>query len=333
MSDATRAAVKWHERLKRQPTSTDLADFEAWRISDPLNAQAYADVTQGLVWAQSLKDTPEMLALRQETLERLMRKPAKRTWRYAVAAGVAAILVVSGSWWAGQFLDLFGRLPVTSTASEIDTRVYQTRLGEQMNVTLADGSIMQLNTQSTVQVRYAQAERRLTLVEGQALFTVAKAPERPFVVQAGERTVTAVGTEFDVRLDGPSLQVALIEGDVIVKDQRLPADAGHRLKPNDVLSAVGSRATVTHHPDLRRFVSWKDGIVLFDNTPMSQALAELNRYGPKTVIAGDDRVAAIRLSGSFPVGRTESFLEAVQVLFPVRIVSETAEQIVLAYNG
>lgn len=330
--DTVLIASRWYYRLRAQPTSADLAAFETWRAADPHNAQAYAEAEKGAAWAQNLKDTPEILALRNETLNRVTVNQPARGGRWAIAAGIAATLAIGGFWGLSRTSGLFDGSSGPRIAAA-DMQTYRTRVGERMSVTLADGSVVHLNTQSVVQVGYTKAERRLTLVDGQALFEVAKAPQRPFIVTAQNRTVTALGTQFDVRVDPSRLQIALVEGTVVVRNSRSPTAVETRLKPNDVMRFSGNQVSLTHFPSLRSLISWKDGLVVFENTPLAEAVDELNRYTPHPIVIGDARAGSIKISGSFPTGKTDNFLEAVQLLFPVQAAEGAGDTVVLRYSG
>lgn len=326
------AAARWYDRLHAHPTSADIAAFEAWRATKPDNAKAYAEIEQSATLVRDLKDMPALLVLRNETLNRVAANRSVRGGRWAIAAGIAATLAIGGFWGLAQTSGLFGGSSAPQIAAA-DIQTYRTRLGERMSVTLADGSVVHLNTQSIVQVGYTKTERRLTLVGGQALFEVAKAPQRPFIVTAQNRTVTALGTQFDVRLDQSRLQIALVEGTVIVRNSPSPNAAATKLKPNDVMRFAGNQVSLTHFSSLRSLISWKDGLILFESTPLTEAVEELNRYTPHPILIGDAKAGAIKVSGSFPTGKTANFLEAVQLLFPVKAMKDKDDNIVLRYAG
>jgi transmembrane sensor len=206
-------------------------------------------------------------------------------------------------------------------------RVYQTGVGERLTIGLADGSTAILNTASRLRVAYSDRERRLVLEDGEALFTVAKGQPRPFVVTAGGRSITAHGTEFDVRLDSRTLKVALVEGVVSV---RAAADAREvRLAPRDVLVAEGNLTSVRSGSDLAAFVGWRDGLVMFDNATLAEAAAEMNRYLEQPRLEIEPAVAGLRLSGAFRTGQTAAFLEALDQGFHVVVTERTPRRIVL----
>lgn len=332
--DSAFVASRWYYRLGAQATPDDRAVFEKWRAADPSNAAAFARVEHGAEQVQKAKDTPEILALRNETLNRLAMNRAHRGRRWLVAAGIALTLGIGSFWGLSQNIDLGGGSSSAPQIAAADVHTYHTRLGERMSVTLADGSVVHLNTQSAVRVSYTPQERRLTLESGQALFEVAKAPHRPFIVTAGDRTVTALGTKFDIRLDPSRLQIALVEGVVVVRNGSSPTEDATTLRPNEVMRLSGNQASLTQFSSLRSFISWKDGLVMFENTPLAEAVDELNRYAPRPIVIGDPRAASIKISGSFPTDKTANFLDAVQYLFPIKALNDNANNtITLRYIG
>lgn len=319
--DSVTAAAEWHGRLKDGAPQSIVSEFQDWQSIDPANAAAYAEVESVADWIGGIKDSPELLALRNEALGRCeapRRGLAARFWDYrpAVAASLAAIMAVGGIGW------------LAADKETVSTQSYVTRLGERTDLQLADGSIVRLNARSSVQVTYTPTERSLKLVQGQALFKVAKDAARPFVVEVGGEKITALGTEFDVRVEKRGgLRVALLEGRLAVLDK---ARTTTILKPNDVLQSSGSQVSVSHVPDLRSMTSWTNGVMLFANTPLSEAIEELNRYSAKPIVLANPRLGAIKVSGTFRAGQSRQFLEAMELAFPVRVSGESDTQITLS---
>jgi transmembrane sensor len=308
--DLARAAeaALWCERLTSSPAGSPLhAECARWRAADPRNAAALADIEATLRLARAARDDDSIAMLRRETARRTAQT-ARRRPRMAVAASVAACLSLAGM--------LAWRSFDTSPAGE----VYQTAAGERHTVELADGSTVTLNTRSRVRTEYSRRERRLELETGEAVFEVAKDPRRPFVVMAGGQAVTAHGTVFDVRLGPGQLDVALLEGSIVVKPQAAPAGSGTRVQPGQRLRVSGRTVSLTDIPKLEHVASWRSGIVIFEDTTLSAAVAEMNRYGAQPIRLADAELASLRLSGSFRIDRPDAFLEALELYFPVDAV-------------
>lgn len=324
-SDPAVIAALWHDRLTSAPTSADVEAFECWRRASPENAREYARIETGLSRACALKDAPEIQALRQEALAYAStRRPLRSRWA-AIAASVLILAIAGGSAWQhGGFNGLRAIGEIAGTG-----QTYSTGPGERLDVTLADGSLVWLDAGSRIHVAYTATQRRMTLEAGQALFKVAKVAHRPFIVSARDQEIIAHGTEFDVRLDDRAIHVALLEGAVVVRNNRAGATGGVRMKPNDLLVISGNSTTMKNVPDRERYTSWKDGLIQFEGTPLNEAVLEMNRYLDDPIVIGDDRIGSIPVSGSFPTGSSVAFLEAVQHAFPVKISPDASGRIIL----
>ncbi|WP_341271505.1 FecR family protein, partial [Bordetella holmesii] len=242
----------------------------------------------------------------------------------AAAAGIAAA-VVGGHWldWDGPA----GRL--------IHTRRYTTSRGELREVMLDDGSTLTLDAGTSIWVALYQGRREVTVQHGQVMFAVSPDAGRPFDVLAGALRVTVVGTRFAVRqtetgLDAGRTVVAVESGRVRVEPlqrgfageatflgagERVSADAQGRL---DEVVQVGAQSVAV----------WRQGRVSFNDTPLSQALAEFERYGPTGLALGDPAVGQLRLGGTFDLHAAQRFAQALPHLLPVR-VQKTAHGIVI----
>jgi transmembrane sensor len=216
---------------------------------------------------------------------------------------------------------------------DIDT--YDTGIGEQRLVVLQDGTRMSLNTSTRVQVELSQAQRRVSVEGGEALFEVAKDTSRPFVVQAAGIDVTATGTAFAVRLT-PSgegardaLDVTLVEGQVVVRGasgkaassiaQPIVLAAGERIRFQGDQSRKGAQETEDttapqrDRPRMDQVLAWKRGEAVFDNALLPEALAEVNRYSAMPITA-DASLAQLRISGQYKTGDNPGFARAVAAL-------------------
>src|SRR5690606_5015875 len=140
---------------------------------------------------------PEVRRMRETALASASRSPVR--WRPAAAAAMLAATLGAGVWISRTPADP-GPPPVREAAPA--AKRYATKVGERLNVRLEDGSIVALNTATVLEVAYSPGRRDVRLVRGQALFEVARNHDRPFIVTAGDRRVTALGTAFDVRVDG-----------------------------------------------------------------------------------------------------------------------------------
>jgi len=232
--------------------------------------------------------------------------------RWAAAAMVTALAIAAGGYWT------------------LAPERYQTRLGEQRDVTLPDGSRMTLNTNTAVAVWYSKARRYIELRRGEALFAVKADASRPFEVEAGGVLTRALGTEFNVDLRGYKVTVSVLEGAVSVAPEgrtgAAPApqqgslDPGAAATPTITTLSKGQAVDVRpkegrmqeHRADLRRIDAWRTRRLEFTDTPLPEALDEFNRYSAVHVVAGTPDLGSVHVSGVFRVGDADSFLYALR---------------------
>ncbi|WP_084582925.1 FecR family protein [Sphingomonas azotifigens] len=306
-------AARWHERLAHNPDAAPPEAFERWRAADPAHAEAFAQVDAVHACARALATHPELLALRQATATRVAvhraRSAVRKQRTGAALAALALVALPLAGWYAAEH-----RTPASALASS-ESRLFSTGVGQRLSMMLDDGSRLTLNTATAVRVAYTPSERHLILERGQAWFEVAKGQPRPFRVTAGAHDVVAHGTAFDVRLDADRTTVLLVEGKVTV--------GAVAMVPNDLLVARGDRMTLRHGGDARQIEAWREGLVVFADTPLAEAVAELNRYAPHALLVKDARAGALRISGAFRTGESATFAEALETSFPVQAVTRS----------
>lgn len=294
-------AAAWFARLSRTSVTTDaLREFRDWRRT-PANAAAYARVEAAWRGAGALKDDPDLRAAtaaaygRRRWLARL-RETVNRplTWGVAaVAAGALAAIIA---------------FPVLFPPS------YATGVGEQRLVVLTDGSRVRLNTDSRIAVHFSGRERRVALTRGEAFFEVAHDAAHPFIVRADGADVRALGTRFDVRHDPRRVQVTLVEGSVRVQQ----GDQGAWILAPSQQLTLGPRGAVLRTADPAPATSWTTGRLIFHETPLATAVAEVNRYARHKIELKADALAQAPVDGVFDTGDTTAFVSAVTNLFDLK---------------
>jgi len=240
---------------------------------------------------------------------------------------------------------------IVATVLYLHSDAITTDIGELRTVTLEDGTRVHLNTATRVRVRYDRAHRGVTLEKGEAIFEVAHRPDWPFVVTASGRQIRALGTQFVVRSDARDLIVTLIQGKVDVspahEERGVEADTGSApdtsatrvpglrqletitLAPGERLTFGGAKSPQIDWPSLNGVTAWERGQVSFDDTPLADAVDELNRYSRRQIVFADAALSAIRVSGVFATGDSASFAQAVAVAYNLK-VAEALDQITLA---
>jgi transmembrane sensor len=210
---------------------------------------------------------------------------------------------------------------------------YATKRGEVRLVALADGSAVTLNTATRVAVRYSEARRDIHLIEGEALFDVAKNTHRPFVVDTGDVRVRAVGTSFTVRkLPGRATQVLVREGVVeITRVGTAPVAASAtpvRLVANQRATATRAQPitpAVLAPADVSRELAWREGMIAFEGASLSDAAAEFARYSDPKIVIDDPALAGRTITGLFSASNPDGFARAVALTFNARAVRSEDE--------
>jgi transmembrane sensor len=332
---AREQAAYWHDRLQQDPVTDDTrAEFSRWLDASPSNRAAYGAVGRTWRLAQGAAHDPGILALRHEAALRLTRRPARLMWIAPWATAAAITALIGGTLAITQWSELTALYDHLRSANAPE---YVTRVGERLTVTLEDGSQVTLNTDSVLRPAFDEAERRVVLVRGQALFEVAKDRRRPFVVETQNRRFVAVGTAFDVRVDGDKVQVTMLEGTVRVEQKQPPkAQAATAPSPasatttrappaiatitaGEQLTVDATRLDCVQLADAERITSWRRGQVIFENSRLADAVAELNRYSTTQIALADRTLEELRISGAFASGRPAVFVEALTTYFPIAV--------------
>jgi len=205
---------------------------------------------------------------------------------------------------------------------------FETRHGEQLTRRLADNSVVHLNTDSAVTVRYGKTERLVMIRSGEAEFEIAHEPDRAFRVIAGSAEVVDLGTKFDVRLENDATVVTVVEGRVAVgasnsrqnhSPQSVQLSADQQIR---VTAGEGPSAPVA--VDAQRATAWLHRQIAFDHEPLEQVAAEYNRYSSKPIEIATPALRDLRISGVFATDDPEAFIAFLRSLKGVRVeVTET----------
>lgn len=278
-------AADWFARLHSPTRSdTDLERFNQWLAAHPDNQATYARMVSR--W-EALGPVAASARERRRT-----------TRRIAGAAAGSLVLMLAGafSWWLAQ-------------------PEYATPVGEQRRVALADGSAVVLDTDTAVDVDLDPEARQLALRHGRARFLVAADAKRPFVVEAGEVRITALGTAFDVRREGEQVDVVLIHGRVRI-DRALQASA--TLVPAQRAISEPRRAIAVTPADLPAVTAWSEGRLVYAAMPLRQVLAELGRY-VEVPLDIDDIDPDIKVSGVFETSDPRAALRTLAAFYRLDI--------------
>lgn len=300
-------ASAWLARLQRaEIDAADGLEFDAWLAASQGNRDAY----QTVLAAWQAFDP-----CRQEVLDELAvqprpapRRPAPtRRWLVgggmAIAAGLAALVV----------------MPAVEGASSVQT--YTTARGERQRITLADGSVVDLNAETRLTVRFVRRERRVELGEGQAIFDIAHDPSRPFTVEASGRAVRVLGTEFDVRNRGGDVVVTVARGRVQVRPVASSRSGqAFALTPGQRLAIRRTGAADLSAVDPQEALGWRAGRLVYRGEPLADVVADLNREFAEQIEVTDPALARLPVTGVIVLDDQASVAARLSLMLPVRSV-------------
>lgn len=308
-------AARWFVRLQEPAIDADEQQrFDAWLNQHPQHRDEF-QLLQGLWSAADLLPAPRLKALAETLPTRRERRPLLR---YAVAASVLAVVLGLG---------LFSGLnhPGGYRAE------FATALGERKHVALPDGSVIDLNSRSRLQVRYEKDRRIIELSEGEAMFSVEHDTARPFVVEAGHGKVTVTGTRFDVRRDVTQTRVAVEQGTVKVQGRDAPDNQFINLTAGlgTHVDAQG-KVAAAYAVNAAELTAWRSGKLVFNNASLSEVAAEVSRYRDKPLTVANPAVASLRLTSVFKSDNTDALLKALPSILPVavRTLADGSQEII-----
>lgn len=328
-------AATWVARRRRGLDAVEETELRDWLAADPAHGKALHEMeeTFGRVRGLSADDVASLRASLPESPGARFAPPCSAArvsfWRKylpdprrfmpQVAMALVVLALVGGGWFGWDYRQ---RQPIFE-------KTYISERGQRMKVELPDGSQLLLDAATRAETRLYRGRREVKLLDGQIMFSVHADPKQPFDVLAGALRVTVVGTRFSVRhtqagLEPRDTRVEVEEGRVRVSRAdaadgtgggavELTADQGVSADPSGLLGPVRALPAGSVAP-------WREGRVNFDNTPLAQVLAELDRYGGTGLVFRDPAVGSLRVGGSFDLQHLDSFTRALPQLLPVRLV-------------
>jgi Fe2+-dicitrate sensor, membrane component len=317
----SQAAAAWLARRDAGFTAAQAAAFERWRDADPRHAAAlrHAEATQRLL--SRLPESPSAQALLAEVDALVASRPRvipfSTLWKSA--AGLAAAAAIAFAFFHPRPQPL-----------ESANATYTTAAGQHQSLNLPDGSTLVLSSASQVEVAFVPTERRVHLQHGEAHFYVAKDTARPFVVSAGDVSVRAVGTAFNVRRHTAGVEVLVTEGKVQVS--RTDAAA-----PEPIYLVAGERAFVdglaaaafaASLPATERAAD-RPPRLMFNNTPLSDVIERFNRYSRIQIEIADPELAARGVGGNFDADNADAFIDLLNKAGDVRIERVSPDRVLL----
>jgi transmembrane sensor len=314
------------------------AEFNQWLRRSPEHVRAYVEIAAA--WEESARLSSRRTLGSDELVARALADhnvvalasqvaasarpdgvPAdrpSRSYRYRLAVAATLLITIAGiGAWYAQGRD-----------------IYSTDVGEQRTLQLADGSTVELNSRSKLRIRLSPGERSVDLLNGEALFEVAKDAKRPFVVYSDRTRVRAVGTQFDVYRKPSATTVTVVEGRVAVAAPALSAEeSGTGAKPaEDVLISAGEQVTVAPHAPIHparanvaSVTAWTQRKLVFDDSSLTDVINEFNRYNPRRIVLDDPQLEEFHIRGTFLATDPGRFVEFLRHRFDVEVTEAGSE--------
>lgn len=240
-------------------------------------------------------------------------------WPAAIAASIAFMIALGSTYFmiAGGFA---GPAKV-----EVAEQRFSTALGARRTLALADGSKVELNTATLARARIDRKRREFWLDRGEAYFEIAHQAGRPFIVYAGPRTITVIGTKFSVRRDGDKVTVSVVEGRVRVDyGQASTSRPSATLSVGDTAVSDGNSTIVASRSleQVELGMSWRKGMLTFNDETLAEAAAEFNRYNVRKIQILDEQAGEMRIGGTFEANNVDAFARLLREAYGVKVEVE-----------
>ncbi len=334
IEDREMEACAWIAKIDGgSATSEDIQALRDWIREHPENKRAFEMFSSDFIAVRDLLSTVGEAVLDLEATSNTTNsfvgwlKAAKRNWGLMATGGALAASLIWGSLMISSGW-------IDSVIPKSESRVfYASNIGEQESIQLADGSTVMLNTDTELSVEYTAYERRVQLVKGEAVFNVAKDPNRPFRVHSNRTVVQAIGTVFSVKSVKGKVELLVEEGVVEMTANavaKVSIDLNNTIELSEKRRVTsGSYAVFESDTDklteikdialVERRMSWRKGMLTFDNEPLEDIVEEYNRYIGQQIVIDDPSLLDISIGGTFPIGRTDALLDALEQGFGVEV--------------
>lgn len=282
----TEQAAAWFLRIQEGDCSNaERQEFETWLAANAAHRSEYQQ------YAQLWRNLDQVGGVATPS-----RRKQTRT-----GIALAALVVVLGTM---QFV---------TSREEIIT----TALGQRQHIVLADGTAVDMNTATVLRVAMSGFTRKVTLERGEALFNVAHSALRPFEVHAGSGILRDIGTSFNVVRENEQTTVSVLEGEVQVRLDSPASAAAITLHGGEQLAYSAHDRSAISAVDAKATTAWREGRMIFHDTPLAEAINQINRYHPRQIALTDAQLSDLKVSGEFNTADREGLIRALKILFPL----------------
>ena len=242
--------------------------------------------------------------------------PKRKAWPNLLRI-TAAVLTVGAVAGALQWFE----------AGKTGEKIYATAVGERERLTLADGSQIELNTDTQVRTEIAANQRKIWLDKGEVYFEVKHNEKKPFVVMVGDHRITDIGTKFVVRRDQSEFKVSVLEGIVRLEDSRT---APKILTKGEIAVASSTRTEIVRQSqrELADAMGWQRGVLVFDHTTLGDVAVEFKRYSTTKIVIADPKIAALTIDGTFPSNNSRAFMRLAQAVLGLSVDDRGGEIVI-----
>lgn len=311
-------AAEWMVRLNGPALSeAERKALSLWLSEDSARLKELEELR--VVWkiAGRAVVSPDVAARLRAGMEQATRPGARWNTRRGAIAGALALAA------SICVVVIAQRAERSDTPTLANGSNVQTAIGQVQQYTLPDTSFVTVAADSVVSVKFTEGQREIALGRGEVYLQVAHDQARPFTVMAGTHSVTVTGTQFNLDFDAARnvLEVAVTEGSVNV-GLGTGADAQkiEKLKAGDVVLFEASGDTVRRRVTPKQAADWRQGALHFDQTRLREAIVEMNRYAAKPIVATDEKITTLTLTGRFEARDTASFIYALETVFGLKTV-------------
>ncbi|HEY5238141.1 MAG TPA: FecR domain-containing protein [Rhizomicrobium sp.] len=313
-------AAAWLERRDRGGwTDQDQTELDAWLAASPAHMTTYWRLDGAWNYADRLAALGSSANYESEAIAP-ERKPVRRWFGLAIAAVFVAVAGIAAASYLLRTKDV----------------TYATAIGGHRLVTLADGSKIELDTDTVLRTAISSDRRIAWLDKGAAFFQIVHDASRPFIVITGDQRVTDLGTAFMVRRDTQRVEVAVVDGRVWFDAANGHATDNNHMQP--VLLARGDEAIVMRGalslvkkpaPQLLGELGWRRGVLVFNNTPLAAAAAEFNRYNHEQLVVADRAAGRMLIGATFRTSDVDLFARVARDVLGLR-VEKNGQEIVIS---
>ena len=321
-------ASQWIVKMDKGLSADEETALQEWLQTDQQAYSILMEMTQLWDKMDAMSRLSDLFAKPQSSASPSTANQSPQShWRGIGAIAASLVLATSLGLWVA--FDTFNPF---STGN-----IYQTAIGEQSTVTLADGSQITLNTNTSVEVQYSEHARHIHLSSGELHVSVAKDPSRPLSVMAAGQIIQAVGTEFNIEItDQQNIELMVTEGKVRVgihqnPIQTVPSDSDQPLPAEPLILAAGEQIMLNKEPaasseksitevsaeEIEVKLSWRQGNLIFRGESLEDAVKEINRYTSVEFVFMNEDLKKMRVAGLFKAGDVEGLLAALHENFNI----------------